>query len=233
MLDFDTTQWTMIFQAGEMDPARKAVALEALCRSYWKPLFNFAKGRVGSHEEAEDLTQGFFQHLLSKELPVGLAPENGRFRSWLLAVLKNHIASQHRHDTRLKRGGKDLRMVALEDVAGELIDPASPDAAYEREWARSVLANSLEHLRRECGETGHERRFEVLGDALFEHEKGGGATLEQAAELGITHNAAKIVLSRLRMRYRELLRKEVGRLVGDPAEVDDEIAHLVRVLRRL
>lgn len=73
----------------------------------------------------------------------------------------------------------------------------------------------------------------MLGGALFEQEKGDGATPEQAAELGITHNAAKIVLSRLRMRYRELLRKEVGRLVGDPAEVDDEIAHLVRVLRVL
>jgi RNA polymerase sigma factor (sigma-70 family) len=233
MSDFNTTQWTIILQAGEFDPVRKAHALESLCRSYWLPLFTFTKNRVSSHEEAEDLTQGFFQHLLARDFAADLRPENGRFRSWLLAVLKHHLASQHRYNTRQKRGGKELCMVALDDVSGELIDPANPDADYEKEWARSVLANSLDSLKKECAETGHAHRFEVLSAALFDQTKGEGATSEQAAELGVTHNAAKIALTRLRQRYREILRKEVTRLVDDPAEVDDEIAHLIRVLRGL
>lgn len=230
MADFDETQWTMIFEAGALDPARKAAALEALCRSYWKPMFGYAREVVGHHEDAEDLTQGFFEHLLAKELPVGLAPEHGRFRSWLLAVMKNHLATRHRHETRLKRGGKGLVTVALEE-AEDLADPAAPEAAFEREWARTVLENAHAHLREECASAGHARRFEILGGCIFDQDKGEGATPAQSAELGISHNAAKTALSRMRQRYRELLRKEVARLVGDPAEVDDEIAHLARVLR--
>lgn len=231
MSSFLTTQWTVILQAGQSDPARKAAALETLCRSYWKPLYGYTRSAVGSHQDAEDLTQGFFQHLLSKDLPAGLGPENGRFRSWLLAVLKNYLASRHRYETRVKRGGKGLMTVTLEEVAHELFDAADPDAAFEKEWARSVLANALEHLREECGNSGHAKRFEILGGTLFDHEKGDGATLEQATELGISQNAAKIVLTRMRQRYRELLREEVSRLVGDAGDVDEEIAHLVRALR--
>ena len=230
MSDFTTTQWTMIFEAGVMDPARKAAALDSLCRSYWKPLFGFAKGVCGHHEDAEDLTQGFFEHLLAKELPAELAPENGRFRSWLLTVMKHYLATRYRHDTRLKRGGKRLLKVGMEEALS-LPDPAGTAAAYEREWARTVLENALNHLRDECGSAGQSRRFEILGGCLFDQEKGEGATPEQAAELGVSHNAAKITLSRMRQRYRELLRKEVASLVGDAADVDDEIAHLVRVLR--
>ena len=120
--------------------------------------------------------------------------------------------------------------ITLEDAHHELIDHATPMRHFEREWARSVLANALERLRVECEHAGQLNRFTLLKESLFDLTKGDGASLEQAAALGISLNAAKIALSRLRQRYRELLRKEVSRLVEDPAEVDDEISHLVRVL---
>jgi DNA-directed RNA polymerase specialized sigma24 family protein len=144
--------------------------------------------------------------------------------------MKHHLASNYRHDTRLKRGGKLLQKVGIEEAA-ELADPANTETAFEREWARTVLKNALGHLQEECTSTGHARRFEVLGGCIFDQAKGEGATPEQAAELGISHNAAKTTLSRMRQRYRELLRKEVARLVGNVSEVDDEITHLARVLR--
>lgn len=227
---FDTTQWTMIFQAGDSESAEGSVAFGKLCQAYWQPIYAFTRGSGATHEDAEDLTQGFFHHLIQNQQPTGVHPAKGRFRSWLLAVLKNFLAGEHRYDTRQKRGGSDLQNVTIEDAHHELIDPATPIRSFEREWARSVLANALERLRVECDHAGQMNRFTVLQESLFDITKGEGASAEQAAALGISLNAARIALSRLRQRYRELLRKEVSRLVDDPSEVDDEIAHLVQVL---
>ncbi|MCX6855175.1 MAG: sigma-70 family RNA polymerase sigma factor [Verrucomicrobia bacterium] len=227
---FDTTQWTVIFQAGDAESPDGSVAFGKLCRSYWQPMYAFTRGSGTSHENAQDLTQSFFQYLLQNQLPAGVHPAKGRFRSWMLAVFKNFLAAEHRHDTRQKRGGPDLQTITLEDAHHELIDPSTPAREFEREWARSVLANALERLRVECDHAGQMNRFTLLQESLFDLTKGEGASAEQAAALGISLNAAKIALSRLRQRYRELLRKEVSRLVEDPAEVDDEISHLVRVL---
>jgi DNA-directed RNA polymerase specialized sigma24 family protein len=227
---FQTTQWTVIYQAGDTQSADGSVAFAQLCRAYWKPLYAFTRSLGTTHEDAEDLTQGFFQHLIQNDLPAGLHPAKGRFRFWLLAVLKNFLSVQHRYQTRQKRGGSELITVTLEDAHQELIDPHQTAGVYDKEWAHAVLANTLEHLRVESEHAGQLKRFEVLQASLFDVTKGEGASEAQAAALGISLNATKIALSRLRQRYRELLRKEVSRLVENPAEVDDEIAHLVSVL---
>ena len=229
---FQNTQWTVILQAGETHSADGVAAFESLCRAYWQPLFAFTVGVVGNHEDAEDLTQSFFQHLLENNLPSDVHPAKGRFRNWLLAVLKNFLAGEHRHRTRQKRGGANPGWITLEEAHDELLDFADPSLAYEKEWARSVLANGLERLREECDQAGQNERFVVLQGSLFDLAKGEGATTEHAGRLGISLNAAKVALSRLRQRYRELLRLEVSRLVEDSAAVDEGIAHLVRVLGR-
>jgi len=229
---FNTTQWTVIFQAGDSKSAAGAEAFGQLCRAYWQPTYAYTRGTGISHQDAQDVTQGFFQHLLENDLPADVHPAKGRFRNWLLAVLRNFLASEHRHQTRQKRGGPDLQTLTLDDAHHELIDTDHPADAFEREWARSVLANALDRLREECDDAGQKERFTVLQGSLFDVTKGEGATQDQASALGISLNAAKIALSRLRQRYRELVRKEVSRLVEDPAEVDEEIAHLVRVLSR-
>jgi RNA polymerase sigma-70 factor (ECF subfamily) len=233
---FLTTQWTIIHQAGDAQSEGGRHAFGRLCQDYWQPLYAFTRSAGASHEDAEDLTQSFFHHLLENDLPSGVHPAKGKFRNWLLAVLKNFLAADYRHQTRLKRGGADLRAltVDLDDVESHpsLVDSVLPSHSFEREWARSVLSNALDRLRVESDHAGQGDRFTVLKDSLFDVAKGEGASDEQAAILGISHNAAKIALSRLRQRYRELVRKEVSRLVEDPAEVDEEIAHLVRVLSR-
>lgn len=227
---FNTTQWTVIILAGDSESAGGTQAFGKLCRAYWQPIYTFNRANGATHEDSEDLTQSFFQHLIVNELPSGVNPAKGRFRTWLLAVLKNFLATEHRHDTRQKRGGPNLQTVTLEDAHHELVDPATPSRIFEREWARSVLANALERLRVESDHAGQLDRFTVLQASLFDLTKGEGATEAQATALGISQNAAKIALSRLRQRYRELLRIEVSRLVEDPSEVDAEIAHLVHVL---
>ena len=229
---FNTTQWTLIYRAGDAQSELGAEAFGSLCQAYWQPLYAYTRSTGIGHEDAQDLTQGFFQHLVETELPAGLHPAKGRFRSWLLAVLKNFLANEHRHQTRQKRGGPDLQTLTLEDAHQELHHSDHPADAYEREWARSVLANALTRLREESEHAGQMNRFEVLQGSLFDVTKGEGATEEQAASLGISLNAAKVALSRLRQRYRELVKKEVTRLVEDPADVDEEIAHLIRVLSR-
>jgi RNA polymerase sigma factor (sigma-70 family) len=207
-------------------------AFERLCRAYWQPLYAFVRGSGHSHQDAQDLTQGFFHYLLQRDLPAGVHPTKGRFRNWLLAVLRNFLASEQRHQTRQKRGGPELQTLTLDEAHHELIADDDPAQAYEREWARSVLANALARLEEESVHAGQVGRFNVLQTSLFDVTKGEGATQEQADALGLSLNATKVALSRLRQRYRELLRKEVSRLVEDPTEVDEELAHLVRVLSR-
>jgi RNA polymerase sigma-70 factor (ECF subfamily) len=121
--------------------------------------------------------------------------------------------------------------VTLDDAQDLISATPAPDRAYERKWAHAVLANTLERLRQDCVLTGKTARFEVLESLIFDTSKGEGATEDHAARLGLPLNATKVALTRMRQRYRELLRVEVARLVDDPAQIDDEIAHLQRALR--
>lgn len=228
---FETTNWTMILHAADSRNAEGSSALERLCRAYWQPLYAWVRSTGQTHEDAQDLTQAFFQHLLSRELHTGVHPSRGRFRTWLVTVLKHFMLNEYRRETTQKRGGKDRQDIPIEDARNLLIDTATPDRAYERKWAHAVLANAMERLKADAAETGQLARFEILQSLLFDSSKGEGATEDHATRMGLTLNATKVALTRLRQRYRELLRVEVSRLVEDPAQIDDEIAHFMRVLR--
>lgn len=228
---FDTTNWTLILQAADEQSVHGQSALEKLCSAYWQPLYAWVRSSGLGHEDAQDRTQAFFQHLLANELHTNVHPSRGRFRHWLIAVLKHFLQNEARRDTAMKRGGPMRQDVTLDEAPDLVTDTAAPDRAYERKWAHAVLANTLERLRQDCVLTGQTTRFGVLQSLIFDASKGEGAADEHAALLGLTLNASKVALTRLRQRYRELLRVEVARLVDDPAEIDDEIAHLQRVLR--
>lgn len=228
---FDTTNWTLILQAADQNAIHGPQALNQLCQAYWQPLFVWVRSMGLGHEDAQDKTQAFFQHLLAKDLHTEVHPSRGRFRTYLIALLKHFMLNEMRYDNAQKRGGAERQHLELEEIHHVAADTTTPDQAYERKWAHAVLANALERLRVDYAQTGQTVRFEVLQSMLFDASKGEGATEDHAARLGLTLNATKVALSRMRQRYRELLRVEVSRLVETPEDVDDEIAHLIRVLR--
>lgn len=224
---FATTRWTMVRAAG----ASAAEALESLCGAYWFPLYAYVRRHGFSKEDAEDLTQAFFAKLLERQDFAGLKRENGRFRAFLLAALKNFLSNERDRAGRLKRGG-NITHLSLDwqsaDAQFQIADGGQipPDAAYDREWAISLLERVVSKLREEAVAEGQGARFEQLKEFLTVG-KGGISYGEVARGLLMEEGALRVAVHRLRKRYRELLRREVAETLSDPAMVEDELAVLL------
>jgi RNA polymerase sigma-70 factor (ECF subfamily) len=227
---FPQTRWSMIALAASDDPELGRAALATLCEAYWKPLYAFARRRGHSPAQAEDLVQGFFARFLAKNYLAGLDPGAGHFRGYLLAALKNHIAGEATRARAKKRGGGvtvfSLDVEAAErDYAAQLSDQATPEDAYYRAWALTLLARCRERLRQEQVAAGKRARFEALVGTLRGEQTCTYA--EIARRLGISQTAAKVAAHRLRQRYGELLREELARTVDD---VDAELRALIEAV---
>jgi len=216
------------------EPTARA-ALETLCRDYWYPLYAFVRRQGNSHHQAEDLTQGFFIHLLSSDAIARAQPERGRFRTFLLAALRNFMTSEWRRAHAAKRGGgaEPLPLPlggAEERFAAETPDSGlTPEEAFDRNWALSLIDRELAHLRAEYTGSGRGHLFEALAPHVW-----GDATVSQATEaarLGMNEHAFTVAVSRLRKRLRERLRAAVAATVADEATVSDELRHLLAALR--
>jgi RNA polymerase sigma factor (sigma-70 family) len=231
--DFATTHWSVVLRAGEGDSDRSAEALEALCRAYWYPIYAYVRRQGHSAEDAQDLTQEFFSRLLEKRQLQSADPERGRFRSFLLTVLKRMLVSEWRREHRQKRGG-DARVFSLDEQEAEgryhvePADQATPETLFERRWAETVLDRVLARLEKEYRR--HALGFASLQPYLVE-DKGVAPFAVTAARLGLTESALKAVVYRLRCRYGELFREEIANTVERPEDVEGEIKHLLGVLR--
>ena len=233
---FATTHWSVVLAAKRQDSSEAAEALEKLCRTYWYPLYSFVRRRGYSAEDAEDLTQGFFAHLLGKDFLHGIGPQKGRFRTFLLACLSHFLADVWDKGRAARRGGGEVPFSldahgAEKRYRMEPADCLTAEALYERRWANTLLENVIERLRKEAVDAGNERLFEQLqGLLLGEHPK---LTYQEVASvLGTTEGAVKMAISRLRQRFRAVLREEIAHTVADPGEVDEEIRHLRTILGR-
>jgi len=233
---FATTRWSVVLAAGQQESPQAADALETLCRTYWYPLYAHVRRRGHGHEDAQDLTQDFFAHLLARGFPCGAAPERGKFRSFLLASLRHFLVDQHRHADAAKRGGGQ-RTVSLDESRAEerfRLEPQhelTPEKLYEREWAMTLLDRAQSRLREEYVVAGNAGLYDRLkGFPLA--EKGEISFQQAATELGITESALKSAVHRMRARYRQLVREEVAHTVADPAEVNEEARHLIAVISR-
>ena len=210
-------------------------ALEQLCRNYWYPLYAFVRRQGRDPEEAQDLTQGFFARLLQKEYISLADPARGRFRSFLLTSLKSFLAEEHRYATRLKRGGGQ-KVIHWDDLTAEqryLAEPrneAAPDTLYEERWALTLLETALTRLGEELVSAGKEQLFSELKDQLWGAERESSYT-EISERLNLSVGAIKVTVHRLRQRFRALLREEVAHTVANPEQIDDELRHLVAVVR--
>ncbi|HUE70319.1 MAG TPA: RNA polymerase subunit sigma-24 [Pirellulaceae bacterium] len=209
-------------------------ALESLCETYWFPVYTYVRRHVPGVEDAQDITQGFFAHLLDKDAIGKAHPDRGRFRAFLLTALQNFLTNERQKARAEKRGGGKVAL-SLDFGSGESryqIEPShdlTPEKLFERRWVLTLLDRVLDNLRMELAAGGKESHFETLKGALVGEMTSNG--YEQAAvALGITAAAAKQAAYRLRMRYRELFRLEVARTVVEDAEVDDEIGRLLGIL---
>ncbi|MBI2929021.1 MAG: sigma-70 family RNA polymerase sigma factor [Verrucomicrobia bacterium] len=212
-----------------------AAALEKLCRTYWSPLYAFVRRCGHSVHDAEDLTQEFLAGLLHRKGLARLQPEKGRFRAFLLASLKHFLADQRDRESAQKRGG-GVPVLSLDDTTAEARyqleprDDLTPDRVFERRWAYALLEQVLVLLRGEFVRAGKGPLFEALRPFLV-GEAEGISYVEVAARLGLTEAAAKMTVTRMRRRYRELLRAEVAHTVADPREIDEELRHLMAALQ--
>jgi RNA polymerase sigma-70 factor (ECF subfamily) len=231
---FPTTHWSVVLSAGGGSLPNAQAALEQLCRAYWYPLYAYVRRQGRGVEEAQDLTQEFFARFLRKEYLRHTDPARGRFRTFLLTSLKRFLVNDWKKGRAARRGGGqpviswDQRETETRFLA-ESADLSTPEKAFEKRWAVTVLEEVLERLRQEFTASGQPERFERLKVLLW-GEKGSPPYAGVAAELGLTEGALKVAVHRLRQRYRELLRAEVASTVAQPEEVDDELRHLIAVI---
>jgi RNA polymerase sigma-70 factor (ECF subfamily) len=228
---FPTTLWTMVVQAGRDEPTRARSALAQLCQAYWYPLYTFVRRRGYAPYDAEDLTQAFLGHLLEKRGLERVDPELGRFRTFLLASLKNFLANDWDRAQARKRGGGQVivsldRELAESRFQREPSHDLTPERHFERQWAMTLLQQVLEALEGEYRAEGRGELFEELKVAITGHSAGYG---DIAGRLGTTPGAIKVAVHRLRQRYRHVMRERIAATVGEE-DVDDELRQLLTVL---
>jgi DNA-directed RNA polymerase specialized sigma24 family protein len=231
---FPTTRWSRIGRAGVPGDAEARAALEELCRDYWFPLYAFIRARGHSSDESEDIVQGFLADLLERGDLARLDQSKGRFRAFLRAACDHYLSNRRDHDRAAKRGGA-VSIVSIDrrDAEGrydrEPLHQMTPERLFEREWALALLARVLDRLEAESVQSGNGIFFERIRPAL-QNDGLAPSYRAIAEELGMSAEAVRGAARRVRLRYRELLREEVGRTTDDPEAVDEEIGELLVAL---
>jgi RNA polymerase sigma-70 factor (ECF subfamily) len=232
---FTTTHWSVILTATDKDPQESARALEALCRAYWPPLYAYVRRSGYERGDAQDLTQSFFARLLAKDYLSQAQLDKGRFRSFLLASLKHFLANEWDRAKALKRGG-GREFISWDDpevearLSVELAPSRTPENAFERQWALTLLDQVFARLRDECVAAGKVELFDTLR-VYLSGEKAAASYAEAGAQLSLSAGAVQVAVHRLRRRYGELLRAEIASTVERPEEVDAELRYLFTSLR--
>ena len=224
---FATTHWSVVLAAGEASAPQAREALEELCATYWYPIYSFLRRQNRTHHDAQDLTQSFLTHLLEKNRLQSVDARQGKFRSFLLASLKNFLTNDWDKTQALKRGGQ-FTFVSVDAEVGEerfrreLATTAVPDQMFEQSWAMTLLESVLARLRAEYLANEKAALFDAL-QVYLSGDRGGASYAEMAKRLNLTEGALKMSVLRLRRRFGELLRAEIANTVTSPEEIDDEI----------
>jgi RNA polymerase sigma factor (sigma-70 family) len=236
---FPSTHWTVVLAAGrsQTEPEIAEAALAELCQTYWAPLYSFVRSRGYTVHDAQDLTQSFFAYLLEHKIYARVERQKGKFRSFLLASLKNFLTHAADRERAIKRGGaQDFLPLHEEQVeeAESLFQTHSgtsnEDRLFDRSWAEALIAAGLERLSADYKGESKEKLFNEL--RIF--VAGGADPLPSYAELsdrlGMTQSTLRSHVTRLRARYREALRTEVRRTVDTEAQVEEELHELLHLL---
>jgi RNA polymerase sigma-70 factor (ECF subfamily) len=231
---FASTHWSVVMAAKNGDDTGATAALEKLCRTYWPPLYAFIRRDGYDESEAKDLTQEFFLKLIERDYLQHLRHQRGKFRSFILTLLKHFLQEQRGKAGAQKRGGGKV-IISLDQLAAdgpcadEPADHFSPDHAFERRWAQTVLQTVLNRLREEYAALGKAAFFDVLKE-IHPADRDAPSYAEIGDRFGMSEVAVKSAVQRMRRRHRELLREEIAHTVTRPEDVDEEIRHLRTVL---
>lgn len=233
--EFPATQWSLVLTAGRGGTERSRAALEALCRAYWTPLYSYARREGHPPEVAQDLVQGFLARFLERDDLGRVGPEQGRFRSYLLAGLRNYLVAELRRERAQKRGGGAVCISLQAEeaeawVQGVMADTASPESAFDRRWAETILERALATLREEHVARGKERQYEALKSCIAGGDGEDYAVL--GPSVGMSAGAVAVAVHRMRHRLRELVRQEVAQTVGTEADLQEELRHLLTLWSR-
>jgi RNA polymerase sigma-70 factor (ECF subfamily) len=230
---FCTTHWSVVLQATDPDSPEAHDALERLCTSYWYPLYACVRRHGNNPEDARDLTQEFFARLLAKNSLRHADPQRGRFRTFLQTALTNFLATEWAKGMTQKRGGGQplLSLDATEAEERYVAEPAdtlTPARLFDKQWAATVLEFAVRNLAHEYAVAGKSELFEALKNYIW-----GDSTVSYAeigAAHGLSEGAVKVAAHRMRERYRELLRLEVGRTVETPEQAEEELRDLIAII---
>lgn len=225
---FPTTRWTHVRMVQSGTPAEAASGLEAICRLYWYPIYAYLRRREFSAHDAEDFTQEFFRELISEDALQTVRQERGSLRGYLLGVLQRLLIDHTRHHRAQKRNAGS-RLFSLEELSAEdryLREPQDtrdPEKLFAQAWAQEVFAAVRVRLGEAFAEAGRAAVFETLLPFLT-CEEPPPSQREIAEKLGVSENAAGILVFRLRQTFRELLREEIATTVLSPEEIPAEMA---------
>jgi RNA polymerase sigma-70 factor (ECF subfamily) len=231
---FPTTQWSVVLAGADSRSPDYHRALETLCRRYWYSVYAHARQLGNDPDAAQDLTQGFFVHILEKQTLKVADPDRGRFRAFLKATFQHYLANERRRARAQKRGG-GKRVLGLDFDNAEsqyTLEPSresTPETSFEKRWARMLLTRALARLEAEMRATQDGERFRHL-EPFLTGRPDGAAHDRAASALGMTVPSVRVAVHRMRRRFGRLLREDVAETVSDPAEVDDELRHIFAVL---
>ncbi len=233
---FVQTVWEdILILAGDPRLAGYREASERFYLNYREPVYWFVRRRGHLRVKAQDLTQDFFEWLFEERVLAGVTREGGKFRSFLVTVLKNFLATEWQKGQAIKRGG-GVAHIPFDDATeiaylSGLTDHETPDAAFDRKWARTVCEHALARLRAAQRTPEQRRRFECL-QALLPGSQKDHSYEEASRVLGMTVEAVRMAVSRLKRHYGELLRQAVAGPGMTPSDIDEELRYLMTVLSR-
>ena len=230
---FLTTHWSVVLSAQTQASAQSAAALETLCRTYWHPLYAYVRRQGHSPADSQDLTQEFFARLLEKDYLQSVAQAKGKFRTFLLVMLKRFLADEWDKARTQKRGGGQVFCVDWSSAETRFlqqpVEHLTPEKVYEQRWALTLLEQVYARLEQEYREQGRSTLFDALRFALT-GSRSDVPYADLSRKLQTTEGALKVAVHRLRQRYREMLREAIADTVSRPEEVEEELRHLLQAV---
>lgn len=232
---FVTTQWSVVDAASQNPSTREEQeALEALCKTYWTPLYEYVRREGYSPDDARDLTQGFFERLVEKKFLAQVDRQRGKFRSFLLASFRHFISDVRDRQRALKRGGGH-ELVSLEHCESqglcdvEAFEDATGQRLLERRWALQLLDAVHVRLRNEYAQKGKSARFSLL-ESFLPGQQDVLSQAEVAGQLCLALGTVKWEVHQLKKRYRTILREELALRLGREDSVEEELMHLIQAV---